>query len=93
MTAVEESLSVNDEYRMPKHEGMTNDQMTKDGHIACSSFGLCASFVIRHSDFVIWDDGLSAMQFCQLAPDLAFAFGQFPWHADLNNDIEIAALA
>src|SRR6266496_3648791 len=37
---------------MTKLEGMTNDQMTND-LIAASSFGLCVSFVIRHSCFVI----------------------------------------
>jgi len=42
----------NDEIRMTKLEGMTNDQMTNDS-FAFSSFGLRASFVIRHSRFVI----------------------------------------
>jgi hypothetical protein len=35
---------------MTKLEGMTNDQITND-LIAASSFGFCASFVIRHSGF------------------------------------------
>jgi hypothetical protein len=38
---------------MTKHEGMTNDQMAKDRDLVFSSFGLCASFGIRHSCFVI----------------------------------------
>jgi hypothetical protein len=38
---------------MTKHEGMTNDQMAKDRDLVFSSFGLCASFGIRHSRFVI----------------------------------------
>src|SRR4030095_13686068 len=37
---------------MAKREGITTDQMTND-LIAASSFGLCVSFVIRHSCFVI----------------------------------------
>jgi hypothetical protein len=37
---------------MSKHEGMQNDRMADDGNVA-SSFGLGASFVIRHLDFVI----------------------------------------
>ena len=92
MTAVEESLSVNDESRMPKDEGMTNDQMTEIvALLLChSGFVLPSSFVIRISSFR--DDGLSAMQFFQLAPNLALAFGQFLWHVDLNNDVEITAL-
>src|SRR5438067_1358537 len=32
------------------------------------------------------------MEFRQLAPDLAFAFGDFLWHVDLDNDIEVTAL-
>ena len=32
------------------------------------------------------------MQFRQLAPDLAFAFGDFLWHVDLDNDIEVTTL-
>jgi len=36
-----------------KLEGMTNDKMTNDCDLAFSSFGLRASFVIRHSCFVI----------------------------------------
>jgi hypothetical protein len=39
----------NDEIRMTKFEGMTNNQMTKDCDVAFSSFGLWASFVIGHS--------------------------------------------
>jgi hypothetical protein len=38
---------------MTKLEGMTNDQMSKDYRDADSSFRLRASFVIRHSRFVI----------------------------------------
>ena len=38
---------------MTKFEGMTDDQMTNDRHIIFSSFVLRASFVIRHSSFVI----------------------------------------
>jgi hypothetical protein len=37
---------------MTKHEGNPNDTMTND-HNVVSSFGLRASFVIRHSYFVI----------------------------------------
>jgi len=43
----------NDEIRMTKLEEMTNDQMTNDDDLVFSSFGVCASFVIRHSCFVI----------------------------------------
>src|SRR5439155_19166729 len=43
----------NDKIRMTKLERMTNDQMPNDCDIVSSSFGLCASFVIRHSCFVI----------------------------------------
>ena len=39
---------------MTKLEEMTNDQMTNDRHIIFSSFVLRASFVIRHSSFVIF---------------------------------------
>jgi len=49
----------NDEFPMTKAEGMTNDQMTRDGAVGSSLLGLClprrscakagASFVIRHS--------------------------------------------
>jgi hypothetical protein len=38
---------------MTKLEGMTIDQMLKDCDVASSSFGLCASFAIRHSTFVL----------------------------------------
>jgi len=39
---------------MTKLEGMTNDQMLNDcDEAVSSSFGLLASFVIRHSCFVI----------------------------------------
>jgi hypothetical protein len=43
----------NDEIRMTKLEGMTNDRMTKIRVAASSSFGLRHSFVIRHPCFVI----------------------------------------
>ena len=44
----------NDETRMTELEGMTNDQMLNDcDEAVSSSFGLLASFVIRHSCFVI----------------------------------------
>jgi hypothetical protein len=43
----------NDEFPMTKAEGMTNDQMTRQGGAGSSSLGLWASFVIRHSCFVI----------------------------------------
>jgi len=39
----------NDEIRMTKLEGMTNEQMTNHRDVASWSFGLCASFVICHS--------------------------------------------
>ena len=39
---------------MTKLEGMTNGQMTNDQHIIFSSLVLRASFVIRHSSFVIF---------------------------------------
>jgi hypothetical protein len=48
-----ECTTNNDEIRMTKLEGMTNDQMTTDCDVASSPFGLGASFVIRHSCFVI----------------------------------------
>jgi hypothetical protein len=38
---------------MTKLEGMTNDKMKNHRDVAYSSFGLRASFVIRHSSFVI----------------------------------------
>ena len=38
---------------MTKLEGMTNDQMTKRGDVATSSFVLRVYFVIRYSGFVI----------------------------------------
>jgi hypothetical protein len=38
---------------MTKLERMTSDQMSKHRSVRCSSFPLCASFVIRHSCFVI----------------------------------------
>jgi hypothetical protein len=41
----------NDEIRMPKLEGMSNDERHRD--TASSSFALCASFVIRHPCFGI----------------------------------------
>src|SRR6516225_4463615 len=73
---------------MPKHEGVT-----KDGYIACPlTWTLC---FVRHSSFGFrhfGDDGLSTVQFRQLAPDLAFAFGQSLRHVDLHNNIKIAAL-
>jgi hypothetical protein len=59
---------------MPKPEAMTNDQITNDRGVALS-FGLCASFVIRHSDFVIWMMSLSAVQFGQFAPDFPLPLG------------------
>jgi hypothetical protein len=43
----------NDEIRMTKVEGMTNGQMTNGCDCPSSSFGFRASFVIRHSCFVI----------------------------------------
>ena len=43
----------NDEIRMTKAEGMTNDQMTKHGDVGSSSLGLWASFVIRASSFLV----------------------------------------
>ena len=36
---------------------------------------------------------LSTVEFCQLVPDFAFAFGQFLRHVDLNFDIKIATLS
>ena len=33
------------------------------------------------------------MQFCELTPDLLLAFGYFLGDIDLNNNVEIAALA
>jgi len=42
-------LRTNDEIRMTKLEGMTNDQMTSDCDVAILSFLLRPSFVIRHS--------------------------------------------
>jgi len=39
----------NDEIRMPKLEGMSNDERHRD--TASSSFALCASFVIHASAF------------------------------------------
>ena len=39
----------NDEIRMTKLEGITNDQMTNDRNLAFSSFRLWTSFVICHS--------------------------------------------
>ena len=39
----------NDEIQMTKPERRTNDQMPKDCRVGPSSFGLWASFVIRHS--------------------------------------------
>jgi hypothetical protein len=45
--------SVNDEIRMTKLEGMTNDQMTRHRDFASSSIQACVSFVIRHSCFGI----------------------------------------
>jgi hypothetical protein len=38
---------------MSKHEGMSNDKMTERILTSLRRFGLRASFVIRHSDFVI----------------------------------------
>jgi hypothetical protein len=43
----------NDEIRMTKLEGMTNDQMTNSRDAETSSFWIRASFIIRHSSFVI----------------------------------------
>src|ERR1700726_5091388 len=45
---------MNDEKRMTKLETTTNDQMTKTRCGGSSSFELRASFVVRHSCFVIW---------------------------------------
>jgi hypothetical protein len=42
-------LRNNDEIRMTKLEGMTNDQVPGDCNIAFPSFGLRAFFVIRYS--------------------------------------------
>src|SRR6266498_278669 len=36
---------------------------------------------------------LPAVQFCQFAPDFAFAFAQFLRHVDLNFNVEIATLS
>jgi hypothetical protein len=47
------SQEKNDEFPMTKAEGMKNDQTTKDDDVGSSSLGLWASFVIRHSSFVI----------------------------------------
>jgi hypothetical protein len=52
-TGITKEHQKNDEIRMAKLEGMTNDQMTKIGRSACSAFGLRHSFVIRHSCFFI----------------------------------------
>src|ERR1041385_8158926 len=51
--------------------------------------GLC---FLRPSDFVIWDDGSSTMQFCQFTPNLPFPLTYFRRHVDLNNDVQITAL-
>jgi hypothetical protein len=51
---VEKSLSINDEARMSKPEGIPNVQMTKaDAIFPNSGFVIPSSFVIRHLDFVI----------------------------------------
>jgi hypothetical protein len=47
------SQETNDEFPMTKAEGMTNDQTTQQEDVGSSSLGLWASFVIRHSSFVI----------------------------------------
>jgi hypothetical protein len=46
-------LRNNDEIRMTKLEGMTNDQMPGNCEIAFLSLGLRAFFVIRRSCFLI----------------------------------------
>lgn len=43
--------------------------------------------------FVLMEHDLAAVQFCQLAPDFAFAFAKFFRHVDLNFDVKIATLS
>ena len=62
----------NHEIRMTKLEGMTNDQMTNNRDAASSSLGLAASFVIRHSCFVIFC-GLILILALQMCASLAQA--------------------
>jgi len=50
---VKAAIGRNDEIRMTKLEGIRNDQTMNGRDAPSPSFGLRASFVIRHSSFVI----------------------------------------